>query len=81
MGRGGCICSCWGIRGESVQWGNLGVGEWIILEVSAGRSGFIMVRWLYRVLLGKPEGKKPLGRPRRRWVDNIRMGLCGECGV
>jgi len=28
-----------------------------------------------RVLLGKPEGKKPLGRPRRRWVDNIRMDL------
>jgi len=29
----------------------------------------------YRVLLGKPEGKRPLGRPRRRWVDNIRMDL------
>ena len=28
-----------------------------------------------RVLVGKPEGKRPLGRPRRRWVDNIRMGL------
>ena len=28
-----------------------------------------------RVLVGKPEGKKPLGRPRRRWVDNIRMDL------
>ena len=32
-------------------------------------------RGLYRVLLGKPEGKRPLGRPRRRWVDNIRMDL------
>jgi len=31
-------------------------------------------RGVYRVL-GKPEGKRPLGRPRRRWVDNIRMGL------
>ena len=30
---------------------------------------------LYRVLLGKPEGRRPLGRPRRRWVDNIRMDL------
>jgi len=30
---------------------------------------------VYRVLLGKPEGKRPLGRPRRRWVDNIRMDL------
>ena len=27
----------------------------------------------YRVLVGKPEGKRPVGRPRRRWVDNIRM--------
>ena len=26
-------------------------------------------------LVGKPEGKRPLGRPRRRWVDNIRMGF------
>ena len=32
-------------------------------------------RGVYRVLLGKPEGKRPLGRPRRRCVDNIRMGL------
>ena len=32
-------------------------------------------RGLYRVLVGKPEGKRPLGRPRRRWVDTIRMGL------
>ena len=30
---------------------------------------------LYRFLVGKPEGKRPLGRPRRRWVDNIRMDL------
>jgi hypothetical protein len=29
--------------------------------------------------VGKPEGKRPLGRPRRRWVDNIKMGL-GEIG-
>jgi hypothetical protein len=28
----------------------------------------------YRLLLGKPEGKRLLGRPRRRWVDNIRIG-------
>ena len=32
-------------------------------------------RRAYRVLVGKPEGKRPLGRPRRRWVDNIRMDL------
>jgi hypothetical protein len=29
----------------------------------------------YRLLVGKPEEKRPLGRPRRRWVDNIRMDL------
>ena len=32
-------------------------------------------RGVYRVLVGEPEGKRPLGRPRRRWVDNIRMDL------
>jgi len=30
---------------------------------------------MYRVLVGKPEGKRPLGRPRRRWEDNIKMDL------
>jgi hypothetical protein len=29
----------------------------------------------YRILVGKPEGKRPLGRPRRRWVDNMKMDL------
>jgi hypothetical protein len=29
----------------------------------------------YRILVGKPEGKRPLGRPRRKWEDNIRMDL------
>jgi hypothetical protein len=33
----------------------------------------------YKLLVGKPEGKRLLGRPRRRWVDNIRMDL-GEVG-
>jgi hypothetical protein len=32
-------------------------------------------RGVYRVLVGKPEGKKPLGRPRRRWEGNIKMDL------
>jgi len=32
-------------------------------------------RGVCRVLVGKPEGKRLLGRPRRRWVDNIRMDL------
>jgi hypothetical protein len=33
----------------------------------------------YRLFVGKPEGKRPRGKPRRRWVDNIRMNL-GEVG-
>jgi len=40
-------------------------------------------RAVYRVLVGKPEGKRPLGRPRRRWEDNIKMDLLevgGFCG-
>ena len=32
-------------------------------------------RGVYKVLVGKPEGKKPFGRPRHRWGDNIKMGL------
>jgi hypothetical protein len=37
-------------------------------------------RNMYRLLVGKPEGKRPLGRPRRRWMDNIKMDLL-EIGV
>ena len=39
-------------------------------------------RGIYRVLMGKPDGKRPLGRPRHRWEDNIKMDLqevgCGD---
>jgi hypothetical protein len=39
-------------------------------------------RGVYRVLVGKPEGKRPLGRPRHRWVDNIKADLQEMgCGV
>jgi len=42
-------------------------------------------RGIYRVLVGKPEGKRPLGRPRRRWKNNIKMDLqevvCGGYGL
>jgi hypothetical protein len=40
-------------------------------------------RNVYRLLVGKPEGKRPLGRRRRRWVDNIKMDLLeiGRGGV
>jgi hypothetical protein len=33
------------------------------------------MRNAYKILVGKPEGKRPLGRPRRRWKDNIRIDL------
>jgi hypothetical protein len=42
-------------------------------------------RGVYRVLVGKPEGRRPLGRRRRRWEDNVRMDLqevgcgCEDC--
>ena len=38
-------------------------------------------RGVHRVLVGKPEGKTPLGRPRRRWEDNIKMDLREVGGV
>jgi len=44
----------------------------------------MLIFYVYRVVVGKPEGKKPLGRPRRRWEDNIKMDLqevgrgCGD---
>jgi hypothetical protein len=40
---------------------------------------------VYRILVGKPERKRPMGRPKRRWEDNIKMdlqevrGTCGDC--
>jgi hypothetical protein len=33
------------------------------------------VRGVYNILVGRPEGRRPLGRPRRRWEDNIKMDL------
>jgi hypothetical protein len=41
----------------------------------AGHVAQMGKRNVYRLLVGKPEGKRPLGRPRRRWMDNIKMGL------
>jgi hypothetical protein len=45
-------------------------------HVARGSEG----RDVYRVLVGRPEGKRPLRRPRRRWEDNIRMDL-REIGI
>jgi len=45
------------------------------LNLTNQQPNFHLERGVYRVLVGKPEGERPLGRPRRRWVDNIRMDL------
>jgi hypothetical protein len=51
----------------------------IIKSMSMRWTGHVARMWEKRnecrLLVGKPEGKRPLGRPRRRWVDNIRMDL------
>jgi hypothetical protein len=39
------------------------------------------VRGAYNILVGRPEGRKPLGRPRRRWEDNIKMDRVWGCGL
>ena len=52
---------------------------WVIKSRRMGWAGHVAPmgeeRGVYRILVGKPEGKRPLGRPRRRWVDNIRVDL------
>jgi hypothetical protein len=54
------------IKSRSMRWAGL-----------VARMG--ETRNAYRILVGNPEGKRPLGRPRRRWVENIKMDL-GEIG-
>jgi len=66
--------SWWGNRRGRDHWGDLGVYGWKKLGWIYGK------RWVYRVLFGKPEGKSPLERPTRRWVDNIRIYLWEEGG-
>ena len=53
----------------------------VIVRFAIGVVFVINCMGVYRVLVGKPEGRRPLGRSRRRWVDNIRMDLWGEGGV
>jgi hypothetical protein len=51
-------------------------------EMGGAWSTYGEGRGVYRVLVGKPEGKRPLGSPRRRWEDNVRMDLQEVgCGV
>jgi hypothetical protein len=44
-------------------------------EMGGACSTYGEARGVYRILVGKPEGKRPLGRPRRRWENNVRMDL------
>jgi hypothetical protein len=52
---------------------------WVMKSRRMRWAGNVVRMWErrgeYRVLVGKPEGKRPLGRPRHRWVDNIKMDL------
>jgi hypothetical protein len=57
------------IKSRRIRW------VWHVARMEEGRG-------MYRVLVGKPEEKKPLGRPRRSWEDNIKMELQEVvCGV
>jgi len=51
------------------------VGDKIAKNEMSWACGAYGYRGLYRILVGKPQGKRPLRRPRRRCVDNIRMDL------
>ena len=51
----------------TVHLGTAGIGVRIAIV------GSYAVRHVYRILVGKPEGKRPIGRPSRRWVDNIKI--------
>jgi hypothetical protein len=52
----------WVIKSRRMRW----AGH--VARMGAGRGA-------YRILVGRPEGRRPLGRPRRRWEDNIKMDL------
>jgi hypothetical protein len=72
------------------EWGKLHSGEPhnlysppnIIMQIKSRRMRWVghvtrmgEGRNVYRVVVGKPEGKRPLGRPRRRWEDGLKVGL------
>ena len=65
---------------KTLNWPSYGVVKYQVLhsnkrvQMRSSHYNFNFFRQ-YRVLLEKPEGRRPLGRPRRRWVDNIRMAL------
>ena len=64
--------SWWGNGRERNRWGNLGLDGFFKIRM------YLWGEWLYRALEVILEGKRPLGRARRTWVDTIRMGLWGD---
>jgi hypothetical protein len=50
------------IKSRRMRW------AWLVARIDEGRGA-------YRILVGRPEGTRPLGRPRRRWEDNIKIDL------
>jgi hypothetical protein len=48
---------------------------WLFGYTLYGRDMWHVGRSVYRVLVGKPEGKRPLGRPEHKWDDNVQMDL------
>jgi hypothetical protein len=60
---------CWLLRKEGGNVYGSRIGAMASKRTAEGQGN----RGVHRVLVGKPEGKRPLGRPRRRWEDNIKM--------
>jgi hypothetical protein len=65
----------WSTAHKITLWKMKNTYNWIIVHYSMEDMG--KKRNAYRLLVGKPDGKRPLGRPRRRRVGNIKMGWCG----
>jgi hypothetical protein len=55
--------------------GSVSLGRGQILWINDLSEGMGEKRNVYMLLVGKPEGKRRLGRPRRKWIDNLKMGI------
>jgi hypothetical protein len=70
------VSDCLGIKTVKASIQNINSGDQIKKnEVGGACSTCWEGRGAYRILVGRPEGRRPLGRPRRRWEDNIKMDL------
>jgi hypothetical protein len=57
------------------------LNELLLIEMGRACSTNVETRNAYRILVGMPEGKRPLGRPSRGWVDNIKIDRMGWYGL